>query len=98
MKDMNATLNDLRRPPLLIRAARIGVAEYRRAVHLPRHLGQPPLPGSGEALMRLMEIEADLDHQRQARAAGYSPARHVEVLIAMMGEARLLRAAPLPVN
>lgn len=95
MKDILTTLNTLRRPRLLIRAARIGAAEYRRTAHLGRHLGYGILPRSGPALMRLIEIEQDLNEQRTTKDAGYSASRHVDVLIAMMGEARILRAAHL---
>jgi len=92
MKDILASLNALRRPRLLISAARFGAAEYRRPGHLPRQLGRAELPRSGEAIVELMELEADVNRQRVDGAAGYSPARHVEILIALMGEARLLRA------
>jgi len=92
MLDMLSTLNALRRPSLLIRAARFGLAEYRRSIHLPRVLGIDPLPRSGEALMLLMDLEAELESHRKKRAADYSAARHVDVLIAMMGEAQIVRA------
>ncbi len=55
MTDILKKLDSLKRPRLLIRAARIGMAEYRRDVHLRRHLGQGPLPRSGAALARLVE-------------------------------------------
>jgi hypothetical protein len=92
MQDILSTLDALRRPPLLIRAARIGVVEYNRAVHLPRHLGHATAPRPRDALLRLMDIEAGLERDRTERATGYRAARHVEVLIAILGEARLLRA------
>jgi hypothetical protein len=92
MKDALGLLADLRRPRLLIRAARIGAQDYRRDTRLPRLLGLPTPPRPGAALMRLMEIEADLDERRCAEDASYTVAAHVEVLVAMMGEARLLRA------
>lgn len=90
MKDLLGILNDLRRPKLLIRAARIGVQDYRRSSSLNRILGQGQMPRPGEAVMRLIEIEADIDEQRRTADASYSVTRHVEVLTAMMGEARLL--------
>ncbi|MGI3211005.1 DUF6477 family protein [Roseovarius tibetensis] len=91
MQDVLTALGGLRRPPLLIRAARIGMAHYNRSVHLARHLGDGPLPRAGDALMRLMEIEAGLECDRKDRATFYRAARHVDLLIAMMGEARHLR-------
>jgi hypothetical protein len=42
----------------------------------------------------LLETEAALDEERRLAASGYSPARHVEVLIAMMGEARDMPVMP----
>ncbi|SEP60478.1 DUF6477 family protein [Thalassovita taeanensis] len=95
MNDLMGMLNTLRRPRLLIRAARIGVDDYRRDIHLRRVLGQGALPRSGPALIRLMELEDALNEQRRGDEAGYSPIRHVEILIAMMGEARVLRASAL---
>lgn len=93
MTDLLTLLHSLRRPRLLIRAARHGVEDYRRDMYLSRLLGMSAPKRSGPVLMRLIEIEADLNAARLAESAGYSIARHVEVLIAMMGEARLLRAS-----
>ena len=88
-----ATLDTLRRPRLLINAARIGTSEYIRDAHLSRHIGTDPLPPSDAALHQLIEIESEINSARCARMANYSVARHVDVLIAIMGEARLLRAS-----
>ena len=95
MQDIFSTLNSLRRPHLLIRAARIGVQDYRRTTHLRPFFGIGSLPRSGAALMHLIELEATIDRERLARSIGYSAERHVELLIAMMGEARVLRNAHL---
>ncbi|MFX0544427.1 DUF6477 family protein [Roseovarius sp. S1116L3] len=91
MHDILKALDTLRRPRLLIRAARIGAAEYRRDAHLRRHFGYGALPRSAAALERLVEMEEALNQQRQIGTGGYSATRHVEILIAMMGEARILR-------
>ena len=93
MKDILGLLGDLRRPRLLIRAARIGAQDYRRTPSLARILGHAPVPRPGAALMRLIEIEAELDDRRRAEDAAYCVSRHVEVLTAMMGEARILKEA-----
>ncbi|MGC3937133.1 DUF6477 family protein [Roseobacter sp. EG26] len=93
MQDLLSMLHALRRPPLLMRAARIGAEDYRRSVHLPRLLGYGVLPKHGAALLRLMEIEAELNVQRTSGNASYSLIRHVDILIAMVGEARVLRAS-----
>ncbi len=96
MLDLLSLLHTIRRPRLLIRAARFGMDDYRRDIHLPRLLGHGRQPRSGAALARLIEMEADLNDLRKENAAGYSPVRHVEILIAMMGEAQILRAATRP--
>lgn len=93
MQDILSMLNALQRPRLMMRAARIGAENYRRANHLPRLLGYGVLPRHGAALMKLMEIEATLEEQRKTSDAGYSLIRHVDVLIAMVAEARVLRAS-----
>lgn len=88
MKDINAMLTSLERPRILIRAARIGAQNYRRSAHLPRLLGYGVLPRSGPAILRLMEIEAEQETARVNSDAGYNMMRHVDVLIAIVGEAR----------
>lgn len=92
MKDLLGLLSDLKRPRLLIQAARLGTEDYRRETHLQRHLGYGNLPRHGAALMRLMEKEAVMNAERKTGDACYSIARHVDILIAIMGEAQLLRA------
>ena len=94
MTDVFGLLGQMKRPELLIRAARGGVDHYNRRVHLSRLLLTDILPRSGAALIRLIEIENDLNRERLQGSAGYSCIRHVEALIAIMGEARLLRTAP----
>jgi len=91
MQDVMTMLQNLHRPRLLIRAARISAEDYRREGHLPRLVGYGRLPRPAAAILKLMEIEADLNDARQSKDAGYAAARHVDVLAAMMGEAQLLR-------
>lgn len=93
MQDVMTMLQNLRRPRLMMRAARIGAEEYRRTVHLPRHLGYGALPQHAAALMKLIQIEAEMEDQRKVEDAGYSLMRHIDVLIALVGEARVLRNA-----
>ena len=98
MTDLFTMLDRLRRPRLLIQAARAGCEEYRRTPHLRRLLGPGRPPRSGEALIRLIEIEDMLDQQRRTGDNGYSLVAHVDVLIAMMSEAQLARAAHATVS
>lgn len=93
MQDIISRLQALHRPKLLMRAARIGAEDYRRSSHLARVLGFGALPRHGQALMRLMEIEAELNSKRKDGDAGYSLITHIDVLIAMVAEARILRAS-----
>ncbi len=95
MQDLISMLHRLHRPELLMRAARIGAEQYVRGTHLPRLLGYGVLPRHGQALLKLIEIEAELNLQRKTADAGYNLIRHVDVLIAMVAEARVLRAAQL---
>jgi hypothetical protein len=92
MQDLLTQLSHLRRPRLLIRAARIGAQSYRREARLPRLLGYGVSPRTGPALVKLMSIEAELNEQRENGDACYSVAAHVDVLTAVMGEAQILRA------
>ena len=92
MQDLLGMLKSLRRPRLLIRTARIGAQDYNRDRHLQRILGYGTLPGPGPSLIRLLDMERGLDHQRRTDDAGYSLTRHLDVLIALMGEAQLFAA------
>ncbi|KAA9009213.1 DUF6477 family protein [Histidinibacterium aquaticum] len=99
MQDLFSLVEALRRPPLLVSAARFGVDDYSRERMLPRLLRCATAPRTGEAVVQLLELEEDHDGRRRAGAAEYSVARHVEVLIALMAETRLLRASgPQPVR
>ena len=92
----------LRRPALLVRAARIGAARYDRAVHLPRWLRGTDLPAASEkraahgVLSALLQIEARMNDARRTGAAGYLVADHVDLLIAILGEARLSAVTGAP--
>ncbi len=90
MLDLLGRLSALHRPRLLIRAARIGARDYRRDRHLPRVLGFGNLPKTPLAVLQLIELEQPMDQRRRDGDPGYSLTRHVEVLIALMGEAQLL--------
>ena len=89
MTDFRALLAELRRPQLLIRAARHGQTDYRRNRDLKRLLnGQEPSPD--RSVPRLLSEEERMEDIRKSGDAAYSIARHIEVLIALMAEVRLL--------
>ena len=92
MLDLHTRIATLKRPQLLARAARFGVDDYRRSIHLRRVLRADALPRHGQALVQLLDIEAEMDGLRKDERASYRPAHHVEVLIAILGEAQLVRA------
>jgi len=86
--DFRALLADLRRPQLLIRAARCGLSDYRRDRDLRRLIDSQPSPD--RAVRRLLSEEERLEAIRVAGEANYSVSRHIEVLIALISEVRLL--------
>ncbi|MDN5786309.1 DUF6477 family protein [Pseudorhodobacter sp.] len=90
MSDFYTLLANLRRPRLLVRAARHGIEDYRRDRDLRRLIDTNAPPSPETALSRLFHAEELAEETRRAGDAGYSIARHVELLIAMMAEARLL--------
>lgn len=94
MIDLIRQISTLRRPRLLIRAARIGVGEYQRERDLCRLIGSAKTPSPESAVATLLTEEGQLEETRKRGDATYSPMRHVEVLIAIIAEARLL---PRPV-
>ena len=93
MIDSLSLFSNLRRPPLLIRAARIGVTDYNRNKDLRRFVKSPTLPGPREAIIRLMEEEAELNDARRERNGHYNVMRHVDIMIVLLGEALLIKAA-----
>jgi hypothetical protein len=89
MTDFRALLSELRRPQMLIRAARYGISDYRRDRDLKRLLnGSHPSPL--QSVPQLLNEEKQMEAIRTAGDAAYSIARHIEVLIALMAEVRLL--------
>ena len=95
------TLSRERRPRLLLQTARAGLGEYRRASDLRRVLRLPAAPMPGPAtVLALIDLEQELEGRRQRRfqTAGepWRPARHVEVMIALMAETRLMAEAITP--
>ena len=99
MQDALTILQKLRRPKLLMRAARIGAAEYKRLAHRPRLLGYGRMPKHSEAILRFIEIEENLNALRKAGESAYNLLRHIDVMIAIVGEAPDLRAPrPKPIS
>ena len=91
MSDFRVMLANLRRPRLLMRAARFGLGDYRRERDLRRLVTTIATPE--ETVPQLLSVEERLEATRLAGDASYSPARHIDVLIALLAEAQLLRRA-----
>jgi len=83
------------RPKLLIKTARIGARLYRRERDL-----APALPGlaataadkaadkaESKIVARLTEAERRCEEMRRGRSPAYQPARHVQILSALIAEA-----------
>jgi len=90
MSDLTFIVNSLHRPRLLIAAARHGVRDYNRLRVLKRLTRSPSVPTPKKAVQSLLSVEATLENARKERDATYNVARHVEVMIALLAEARLL--------
>ena len=90
MTDFRTLLADLRRPRLLIRAARFGVADYKRERDLRRLINASTRATPEIAIPQLISAEQDLEEIRRKGDATYSVSRHIEVLIALIAEVRLL--------
>lgn len=85
-----ATLN---RPRLLVRAAKAAAEDYQRKPHLARVLPGQKHRRHRETVLRLLEREHDLEANRRNQSAGYLVSDHLDVLIALIAEVRLLSEA-----
>lgn len=80
----------LRRPRLLVRAARLGLIDYNRDKDLKKLIKSATTPSPDRAVEALMQQESWLEGSRKSGDGSYSIARHVAVLAALMSELRLL--------
>ena len=90
MTDLMTRLATMRRPRLLLQAARHGLIDYDRDRDLKRVLRAASCPAPVEAMDVLIDEETRLEEVRQSGDAAYNLVRHIEVLIAILGEMRLL--------
>ncbi|NGM47794.1 hypothetical protein G5B31_19875 [Rhodobacter sp. SGA-6-6] len=89
MSDFRKTLSEMRRPSMLMRAARLGLPDYHRGRWLKRLA--PGETSPERILPQLLTAEERLEATRRRGDACYSIAQHIEVLIALLAEASLLR-------
>jgi hypothetical protein len=93
MTDLATILSAVRRPKILVRAARAGVIDYRRERDLKRLLKSGKAGAPQQAIGTLLAEETRLESNRTSGEATYSIQRHVAVLTAIIAEARLLPAS-----
>ena len=92
MPTLETTLARLTRPRMIVEAAAHGTRRYRRRRDLRRML-RVAIPATPRAALEaLIPIEADLERRRRERAKGYCLSRHVDILCAVIAEARAFRA------
>ena len=84
MTQDSAEIVNIRRPKILMQAARICAKGYKRETMLPRLLGA----SAARVVEVLRAQEEGLESARQARISTYSPQAHVEVLSALMAECK----------
>ncbi len=90
MTNTNSILATLRRPKLLVRAARHGLSDYNRKRDLARLTGQSPRAHTKTIVENLIVQEEHLEEVRKSGDATYRVSRHIELLVALMAECRLL--------
>ena len=90
MRDIRTALEAMRRPRLLMTAARSGLVNYKRDRDLRRLIGTDPRTPMEITLPKLLSEEMRLEAIRLTGDAAYPVGRHVDVLIALLAEASLL--------
>ena len=86
MRHIEHRLNTLKRPKLMLEAARNGTARYDPKRHLPVLLGGSYHTSKTGQLDCLLDTEEIHNRQRKEKRAEYSPARHICYLIAILAE------------
>jgi len=90
MRHIELRLNTLKRPKLMLEAARNGLASYDPSRHLPVLLGGSLHRSKTGQLDCLLDIEETYNRLRKEKRAEYSPARHtarhIRYLIAILAE------------
>lgn len=90
MPNINTFLATLRRPKLLVRAARHGLADYDRKRDLARLTGQSHKSATSTIVENLIAQEEQLEEVRKSGEATYRVTQHIELLVALIAECRLL--------
>lgn len=76
----------LRRPRILVKAARCALTDYRRDAVLRRVLKTPCLPNDMQVFTHLLTLEDEMDQLRRDGDVTYSAKRHITLLTALIAE------------
>ena len=90
MTNLKSALETIHRPKTLMRAARSALCHYDRSAGLQRLLGKSGMIRPEEALQELLPLEQECETRRQTGRVAYSVTRHLDVMVAIIAEARLL--------
>ncbi|SLN18546.1 hypothetical protein PSA7680_00645 [Pseudoruegeria aquimaris] len=93
MDDPAPLLAAIRRPRLLLSAAQHVCLNYNRSRDLPRLLGLLSPRDMAGCLQALVGAEQTMETKRKTGDATYSITRHIQLLAALISEARLTSAA-----
>ena len=86
MRNPKTNLSNLRRPKLLIRAARAGIADYRKTRNLRCLKGGANITRGPYLVENLIQEESRLNEERAQQDAAYSVRKHIQILAALMVE------------
>ena len=89
-------LHGLKRPKILVQAARHGANDYQRKTHLPQLFGWRIPNSAGTLFDILFEKEAELNKMRRLNNAAYQVQDHIAILTALLAEARNIPSPAQP--
>jgi len=87
-------LYNLKRPKILLQAARIGLKTYSRKRDLKRMLKMREIPQPVQVIKRLLKNETTLEEARKTGNAAYDMKIHIQIMTALLQEVYLLLKKP----
>lgn len=96
-KDLIARTFPMSRPTILVKTARFATRMYQRQRDLPGAVPGLLAQPQSRIVPKLIEVEARCEEDRVTGSAAYRPARHLQVLSALLAEAgKALRGDAAP--
>lgn len=83
-------VQNLKRPRILVQAAKVGAQHYQRKRYLRDHFGSAAPGTASNFVQELLAKENLHNQQRIEKSAHYRAGQHLEVMIALIAEAKLL--------